>query len=255
MKGLFFVFHTHDNVLLTLTYGFVYLLDSPHSPKTQGAVVITGAGKAFSAGGDYGFLRERGKDTPARNAHLMRQFYDLYLRVRKIPVPLIAAINGPAVGAGMCFAMAADMRIASTTARLGFTFVHIGLHPGMGSTFFLPKLVGPQIAARMLLTGELLKGNEAKEIGLVLDAVEESKVLSNAVELASKIASNAPIAVRTCVRTLRMNQDIGLEAALQREADAQAQCYGGTDFKEGVEAQVAKRAPVWTEYEDLGWKR
>ena len=187
----------------------------------------------------------------------MRKFYSLFLKIRKLPVPLIAAINGPAVGAGLCFAAAMDLRVALSDAKLGVTFVGIGLHPGMASTFFLPKLVGPQIASRMLLTGELISGDEAAKIGLTLESIpatgntpaENNQIIvKRAVELGQRIASQAPLAVRTCVRSIRLNTDEGLEKALWREADSQAHCYSSTDFREGVEAIMNKRKPVWTQY-------
>jgi enoyl-CoA hydratase len=219
-------------------------------------VVFTGAGKAFSAGGDFDFLRERGGDSGSRNAALMRRFYSLFLSTRDtIPVPTLAAINGPAVGAGLCFAAGMDLRLAAKSARLGVTFVGIGLHPGMGSTHFLPRLIGPQLAARMLLTGELVSGEEAARMGLVLEAVEDAEVVPRTLALAARIAAQAPVAVRACVRTLRMHGDAGLDAALWREADAQSYCYSGPDLAEGVAAVAAKRAPVWTQHEEYGWTR
>jgi len=216
------------------------------------ALVITGAGRAFSAGGDLQFLRERAADTPNRNAALMRAFYDRFavaLR-REVPVPTLAAINGHAIGAGLCLALAADMRVASASASLGITFVGLGLHPGMGATHLLPRLVGPQLAARMCLTGEPISGEEAARIGLVLEAVAPEDVLPRTLALARKVAAQAPVAVRSCARTLRLAQDEGLDRALWREADAQAQCYGGADLAEGIEAVAGKRKPVWTQYED-----
>ena len=95
-------------------------------PSDYGCVVITGAGRAFSAGGDLDWLRLRTRDTPSRNSKIMHDFYNKFLRVRHIPLPVIAAINGPAIGAGFCFAMACDIRIVSKKAKLGFTFVGLG---------------------------------------------------------------------------------------------------------------------------------
>jgi len=211
---------------------------SRDSAESLGAVVVTGAGKAFSAGGDLQFLRDRHADTPSRNAPIMRAFYERFLCVRSLPVPVLAAINGPAVGAGLCFALACDMRIAAPKAKMGLTFVGLGLHPGMGATHFLPSIVGPQVASDLLLTGRLITGEEARACGLVARTAEDP--LAAAVEAAGAMASAAPIAVRTCVRTLRLRQDAGLEQALWREADAQAQCYASADLAEGVEAVAAK---------------
>lgn len=214
---------------------------------TLGAVVVTGAGKAFSAGGDLQFLRDRHADTPSRNAPIMRTFYQRFLCVRSLPVPVIAAINGPAIGAGLCFALACDVRIAAPKAKMGLTFTALGLHPGMGATHFLPSIVGPQVASELLLTGKVIDGEEAARVGLVARTSDDA--LAAALESASAMASAGPVAVRTTVRSLRLRQDEGLERALWREADAQAQCYASKDYAEGVEAVAEKRRPNFTQYE------
>jgi enoyl-CoA hydratase len=214
------------------------------------ALVVTGAGKAFSAGGDFEFLNNRSNDTGMRNSVIMRSFYSKFLRIRDLPIPVIAAINGPAIGAGLCFALGADLRIASKSAKLGITFVGLGLHPGMGATYFLPRLVGPQVAARLCLTGEVVTGEEAAKLGLVVEAVEDTEVLPKSLALASRIAEQAPIAVRSCVRSLRMQHDEGLDRALWREADAQSYCYSGVDLKEGVQAVAEKRKPGFVQREN-----
>jgi enoyl-CoA hydratase len=220
------------------------------------AVVLTGAGRAFSAGGDLAFLTARSRDSPSRNAQIMRSFYERFVVTlrREVPVPVIAAINGPAIGAGLCLALGCDLRVAGAGAALGITFVGIGLHPGMGATHFLPRLVGPQVAARMCLTGETITGEEAARLGLVLEAVPGAPddVLPRALDLAGRIAAQAPVAVRTATRTLRLAGDDGLDRALWREADAQAQCYAGPDLAEGVAAVAAKRRPSWREH--LGYR-
>ena len=111
------------------------------------AAILTGAGRAFSAGGDLDWLMARHRDTPENNVAVMTEFYKRFLVLRRLPVPVIAAINGPAIGAGLCLAVGgADLRVASTGAKLGVTFTKLGLHPGMAATFFLPQLVGPQVS-------------------------------------------------------------------------------------------------------------
>ena len=108
--------------------------------------MLPGAGKAFSAGGDLEWLLARHRDTPDNNIRIMQEFYKKFLVLRSLPVPVIAAINGPAVGAGLCLAMGgADIRVASNNARMGVTFTKLGLHPGMAATHFLPTIVGPQV--------------------------------------------------------------------------------------------------------------
>lgn len=124
-------------------------------------VILTGEGKAFSAGGDLDFLLNRANDEPGNNAPMMRAFYARFLSLLQLPVPVIAAINGPAIGAGMCVAAACDLRIAAKTTDMGFTFAKLGLHPGMGCTFFLPALIGQQNASRLLLTVRQTKHTKA----------------------------------------------------------------------------------------------
>ncbi len=215
-----------------------------------GAVVLTGAGRAFSAGGDIGFLKDRSNDTPSRNSVIMRRFYERFLSMRKLPVPVIAAINGPAIGAGLALACAADLRVSSKNAKMGITFVSLGLHPGMGSTHFLPRLIGNQNAASLMLTGQIIDGTEAKRIGLVAEVKDSAEdCLSRAMEIATTISEVAPLAVRTCVRTLRLTQDEGLERSLWREADAQAQVWNSEDMTEGLNGIVEKRRPQFNDFE------
>ena len=214
------------------------------------ALVLTGAGRAFSAGGDFKFLAERAAATPPHNAATMRAFYASFLgAMRRVPVPTLAALNGPAIGAGACLALTCDLRVTSATAKIGFTFTGLGLHPGMGATYLLPRLVGHQQAARLLLSSEVISGEEAARIGLVLHATpDDAGVLPYTMGLAARIAAQAPVATRGTVRTLRTQCDAGIDAALWAEADAQAQCYAGADFAEGLAAVVAKRPPVWGQY-------
>lgn len=225
------------------------VLESIAYEKTN-ALVVRGAGRAFSAGGDFSFLNARAQDSGMRNSVIMRGFYDRFLtRIRSVPVPVVAAINGPAIGAGLGFALGADLRVAAKNAKMGITFVGLGLHPGMGTTFTLTKLVGPQLAARLALTGDVITGEEAARMGLVLEALEEDKVVPRAMELADRIAAQAPVAVRSAVRSLRLLADEGMDRALWREADAQSYSYSGADLKEGVAATAGKRKPVWTQFE------
>lgn len=214
-----------------------------------GAVVIRGAGNAFSAGGDLHFLRARMNDTPSRNSVIVRQFYEKFLSIREIPVPVIAAVNGVAVGAGVGLMLACDLRVTCVQAKIGFTFTKLGLHPGMGSSYFLPKLIGAEQAAKLLLTGDTIPGREAYRLGLVSDLCDTSEeCIDHAIALAMRVASSAPLAVRTCVRSLRM-QDLELERALWRETDCQAECWNSQDAKIGIDAVVEKKTPVFTQWE------
>ena len=131
--------------------------------------------------------------------------------------PVVSAINGSAIGAGLCLALACDLKIAAKDAKLGVTFSALGFHPGMGASHYLPKLVGNQLSTKMLLLGDLITGEEAKQHGLVLDAVESDKVMPVALALARRIADQSVVSVQTTIRTLRNQQDVDLQQNLWRE--------------------------------------
>jgi enoyl-CoA hydratase/carnithine racemase len=219
--------------------------------ETVRAVVLTGAGRAFSAGGDLDMIERMAREgaaspggpTRARHQAFMRRFYGLYLSVRALPQPTIAAVNGPAIGAGCCVALACDLRVAARDAQLGLNFARLGIHPGMGATWLLPRLVGPARAAELLLTGRLLRGEEAERIGLVNRAVEAGRVLEEAGALATEIAACAPIAVRGTKRALAAGSEEALAAQLEVEAAEQAVCYESRDLLEGLRAARERRKP------------
>jgi len=211
------------------------------------ALVLSGNGQAFSAGGDLDFLLDRIKESVTANQVTMRRFYDRYLMLRRLPFPTIAAINGAAVGAGCCLAMACDMRLASETAKLGFNFVRVGITPGMGATHFLPSLTNVQTASRLLLTGDLISAKEALQLGLVLSVHPHSEVLASSVDLARRIAHASPSAVRMVLQALRAKADEGLARTLDAEADIQAQSYHAGDLEEGIAAIREKRAPKFND--------
>lgn len=211
------------------------------------AVVISGAGRAFSAGGDLDFLRARASSSQASNFSTMMAFYRLFLTpLRSCPVPTIASVHGPAIGAGACLATACDMRFVSSAAKVGWTFAGLGIHAGMAGSFYLPKTIGPGAAARLLLGGDIISGERAAQLGWA--EYVEGDVLKAAVAAGDRIAGGAPQAVRSMTRTLRSAADVGLDAALEREAAAQAAAYAGADFRVGVEAVANKTKPVWSEY-------
>lgn len=210
------------------------------------AVILTGAGKAFCAGGDLEMLARDaeggGSEGPAMGA-TPREFYDRFLSIRKLPVPTIAAINGAAIGAGLCLALACDLRVASSDASMGMTFVRVGIHPGMGATFWVPALVGVAKAWELLFTGRLIDAREARRIGLVDHVVSKERVLLEARSLAAEIAEAAPVAVRLLKETLRRSLDEGLERALEEESRQQARTFRTEDAREGIRAIIERRRP------------
>ena len=218
------------------------------------AVVLSGAGRAFSAGGDLDMLvrmteagnADRGGPTRAAQRAFMGRFYRSYLAVRDLPVPSIAAINGPAIGAGLCVALACDLRIAAREAKLGLNFTRLGIHPGMAASWTLPRIVGSAIAAELIYTGRIIEGEEAARIGLANRALPRDQTLSAALALADEIAAAAPVAVRGAKRSLAMTHANELGAQLDQEAAEQALCYESADLLEGLAAVREKRAPRFT---------
>lgn len=217
------------------------------------ALVLTGAGRAFSAGGDLDMLERMGRTGradpggPARRANsaAMGRFYRMFLSLRGLPVPVIAALTGHAIGAGFCVALACDLRIAAREARLGLNFVKLGLHPGMAATWTLPRLVGPAVSADLLYSGRLVDGAEAERIGLVNRALPREDVLEDALATAAEIASAAPLAVRALRRSLAVSPHNDIERQLDLEAEAQAQNYESEDLEEGLRALREKREPLF----------
>jgi len=215
------------------------------------AVVLTGAGRAFSAGGDLAMIEgmaSKGSSSPGGEtrreiSEFMRRFYGLYLSVRELPCPTIAAVNGAAIGAGLCIALACDTRIAARDAKLGLNFTRLGIHPGMGATWTLPRIVGPAHAAELLFTGRILDGAEAERIGLVNRAVDRDAVLPEALEMARTMALSAPFAVRATKRALARSLDSDLPGQLDFEAHQQSLCCETGDLGEGLAAGRATRPP------------
>jgi enoyl-CoA hydratase len=210
-------------------------------------VVLTGSGAAFSGGGDLGMLADKvarakaGQDQTAS----MRRFYDAFLSVAQAPMPVLAAVNGHAVGAGACVALACDVAIISTTAKMGFNFARLGIHAGMGGSWSLPRAVGPQRAAELLYTGRLVSGEEAVAYGMALEALPAEEVLPRTLALADEIARSAPQAVRQMKQSLAGAGARTLEQQLDVEAAAQAENYRSEDVEEGLRAARERRAPVF----------
>ncbi|MBL7662022.1 enoyl-CoA hydratase/isomerase family protein [bacterium] len=211
--------------------------------QTCRVLVIKGSGKAFSAGGDLDMLQHKTTLTPQENQVGMLKFYRSFLALLQVEIPVVAAINGHAVGAGLCVAVACDMRIASTAAKLGFNFVRLGLHPGMGITHTLPNLIGPAHAAELLYTGRIISAAEAQRIGLVNHIVDAEKFDEAALGIANEIATAGPHAVRDLKHSLKQMASRTLNECLAREAEAQSKSYAGQEFKTGLAAIREKRDP------------
>lgn len=210
-------------------------------------MILTGAGSAFSAGGDLKAMRDRTGIFAGAPLDIAERYRTGIQRVPKalygLDVPTIAAVNGPAVGAGCDLAFMCDMRIASTTAQFAEAFVNLGIIPGDAGSWFLPKRIGYQIAAEMTFTGRTVGAEEALEKGLVLKVVPPEKLMDEAKALAAVIASKPPRAVRQAKRLLRAGEAMDLANFLEFAAANQALAHTTADHLEAVKAFLEKRKP------------
>lgn len=225
---------------------FAATIASLKGNKSLRAIILTGAGKAFSAGGHLSMLEAKRAKTAEENRTGMLAFYYSFLCMRDLNVPLIAAINGAAVGAGLCVACACDFRVAADTTKLGFTFLKLGLHPGMGATYFVPRIVGPSIATELLVTGRVITADEALRIGIVSRVCKATDVLQEANAIASEILTCGPDATSQLLQTMR-GDSTEITRALAREASCQSINYASAEFAEGVASVKEKRSPNFSQ--------
>jgi 2-(1,2-epoxy-1,2-dihydrophenyl)acetyl-CoA isomerase len=209
---------------------------------TVRVVVITGAGRAFCAGGDLGALG-KGHQTGATHElePLLRAGMQMVLKMRTMPQPVIAAVNGSAAGAGMNIALAADIRIAVEEATFGQNFVKVGLFPDYGGTHFLPQLVGPAKAAELFYTGDMIDAKSALALGLVNQVVPAAQLEAAVKTLAQKIAQGPSMPIRAVKKALFASEEKELARALDNEVREQVRCYLSDDCNEGIRAFFEKR--------------
>lgn len=210
------------------------------------AVVVTGEGSAFCSGGDLSWIGESPDLTVPAIRDRMLPFYRAWLAIRDLEVPTIAAVNGHAVGAGLCLAMACDLRYAATEAKLSAPFTSLGMHAGMAATYLLPATIGISAARDLLLTGRRVDAAEALQLGLVNGVYDAAELLDRAIDVAEQIAANGPVAVRLTVAGLRNGTPRTLDEALQYEALAQPTTFASADLTEGLAAAKERRKPNFT---------
>ena len=211
--------------------------------------VLTGAGKAFSAGGDVKAMRARegvfgGGGTAVREKY-RREIQMLSRALYELEIPLVAAVNGPAIGLGCDIACLADVRIASQSARFGVTFLKVGLIPGDGGAWLLQRVIGFSRAAEMLFTGDVIDAATALEWGLVSRVVAPERLLDEALAVAERIAAQPPHALRLAKGLLRQGRDGSYAATMETSAAAQGLCHLTEDHIEGIDAVLEKRTPVF----------
>jgi enoyl-CoA hydratase/carnithine racemase len=210
-------------------------------------VILTGAGKAFSAGGDVKAMLDKTGMFAGEPFELRGRYLDgihrVPRRIARFDKPLIAAVNGAAIGAGLDLACMCDIRIGVRGAQLGSTFVKLGLVPGDGGAFLVARAVGFSRALELMLTGRLIDANEARDIGLLHQVVEPDELMRVAREKAALIAQNAPLAVRMTKVAAYQAQHMTLDQALLTAAAYQGIVQNSHDHLEGVRAMIEKRAP------------
>ena len=204
------------------------------------AVVLFADGRSFCAGADFSTMNAGG-DRPDSSA-----IYVQAMRLYRTKKPIVAAIQGPTVGAGVGLALACDFRIAAPEARFSVNFNRLGFHPGFGLSYTLPRLIGAQRAARLFYTGERIQAEQALALGLVDEVVPAEALRDRAAALAAELAASAPAAVQSTRATLRLGLADAIETANARELEVQTREFGMNDFREGVRAAAERRPPRFT---------
>ncbi len=226
---------------------FARACDAINADMQVRCVILTGAGKAFSAGGDIKAMRDKtgafGGTGPEIADGYRNNIHKVLRALYGLRVPLIAAVNGPAIGLGCDLACLADMRIASSKAKFGVTFLKLGLIPGDGGTWILPRIIGEARAAELFYTGDVIDAETAVEWGLVSRAVAPDDLMQDAQALAVKVAAMPPHALRSAKNLMRQGRSVSYDTALELAANAQALMHQTDDHAEGVAALIEKRAP------------
>ncbi len=207
------------------------------------AVVVTGAGRGFCVGQDLNEFGEAARDIAGR---LRGHYHPTVLAVRELEKPVLAAVNGPAAGAGLSFACACDLRLAAESATFVPAFINIGLIPDMGGTFFVRRLLGTARAFEWMTSGRRLSATQALEWGLLSEVVPDERLAARAAEWAAELAAMPTRGIALSKRLFDQAEQATLEEQLEREAQLQAVATQTNDFREGVDAFLEKRQPRFT---------
>jgi 2-(1,2-epoxy-1,2-dihydrophenyl)acetyl-CoA isomerase len=209
------------------------------------AVLLTGAGRGFCAGADLSDP-DRDRSETADSGSALDKFFNPVIRLmRSVPKPVVAAVNGPAAGVGMSFALAADIAIAGKSASFLQAFARIGLLPDGGSTWFLPRLVGEQRARALAMLAPKITAEQAKEWGLIWDVVEDGELMTTATEVARGLADGPTLSLARIKEAMNRASANQLSQQLDLERDFQRELGRSEDFREGVSAFLAKRKPAF----------
>ena len=229
-----------------LTAAWADAVEQLRRDRTVRCVVVTGAGRAFCAGGDVGWLASEPDATVDALRDRMLPFYETWLSLGALDVPSIAAVNGPAVGAGGIMALSCDIRYAGASARFTVPFAQLGMHAGMASTWLLPEVVGLAAARELLLTGRVCDASEMVRLGLATEVFDDDVLLERTMERARMVAAGSPVAQRLHKAALSRGGHSSFAEALRWESVAQPVTLATRDLQEGLAARAAKRPAVFT---------
>ncbi len=229
----------------TLVEDTIAALQQFHTDRDVRAVIITGAGgRAFCAGADMQNLQHRADEaTPMERRRYVQNAQKLTLAIRQLEKPVLAAVNGVAAGGGCDIALACDIRIASEKARFGEVFAKIGLFPGTGGTYFLPRLVGIAKALELIWTGDVIDAQEAERLGLVSKVVPDDELMTETLALAKRLTQGPPLAISIAKTAVYKGLDLDIHAAFEYAATAESITLTSDDHREGVTAFREKRPP------------
>ena len=234
-----------NGVVPQLARDLMELLAALEQDETLRVMVLTGAGKQFCAGADLQAFQHYIEDelNQTEEPYNARLLFPITQKIVQCRLPAIAAINGGATAGGLDLALACDIRIASQKAKLGETYIKLGLNPGNGGSYFLPRLVGSGIAAELALTGDVINAERALELGLVNRVVAHEELITQAIDLAERIARNPRLAIEATKQQLRNSWHMDLNSVMNASYWSVAALTRTRDLKEGIDAALEKRSP------------
>jgi len=231
------------NALDTETFNEIdKVLDEIEEDGKLRVIIVTGEGRAFVAGADIAELSKMSQLEARKFSQLGQQVFS---RIENLDIPVIAAVNGFALGGGCEYAMACDIRWASETAKFGQPEVGLGVTPGFAGTQRLARICGPAIAKELILTGNIIDAKRAFEIGLVTKVLPPDKLMDEVEKLAGKIASQGPVAVKLAKKVINKGFDSNIATGSSYESEVFGLCFSHPESKEGLTAFLEKRKPQW----------
>ena len=227
-----------------MKWGLLHALTDIQKDETIKAIVLTGNGKGFCAGADMADLEQSGTGDPQEiRDNLIMVYGNITRMLMRSDKPVIAAINGPAAGAGLGFALAADLRIMAEHANMRYAFINIGLVPDNGSTWFLTRQVGYSKALELIIEGEKIPAEECLRLGLTNKVCKAEELMDKAMEWANRLANKPTIAIGATKRILNFAMNNDFYNTVTKESEEQMPLFDTHDHKEGVNAFINKRAP------------